>query len=122
VLLQAADLIKINLQLTEGIDAGYDWRTLSDAIARHQGKVEFYPGLHEKAAALLDSLIRYQPFSHKNNQTAVLAIYTLYRENGYEVDLPEADLLDYIQTAGSPGQAQLAVLLGRHADLKEGPD
>lgn len=61
MLLQAADLIAINRWLTEGVHAGYEWRALADAIQRHQGQVEFYPGIHEKAAALLDSLIRYSP-------------------------------------------------------------
>lgn len=49
----------------------------------------------------------------------MLAIYVLYRENGYEVDLPEAELLEYIETTEVPGQASLAVFLGRHSHRQE---
>lgn len=44
-----------------------------------------YPSIHEKAAALLESLAQNHCFHNANKRTALLATAVFYRLNGYEL-------------------------------------
>lgn len=44
-----------------------------------------YRDIHYKAAALMHSLIRNHPFIDGNKRTAVVAVITFYKLNGYQV-------------------------------------
>lgn len=55
---------------------------------------EFYPTLFEKAAALLESLIRNHPFVDGNKRTALLAAGTLLELNGWCLSFDKAEAVD----------------------------
>lgn len=49
-----------------------------------------YPSLHEKAAALLESLAQNHCFHNANKRTAILATAVFYRLNGYQLRFPDS--------------------------------
>ncbi len=64
-----------------GGDALADFGLLESAVLRPQttiGGLDAYPSVHEKAAALIHSLIRNHPFVDGNKRTAVVATFTFY--------------------------------------------
>jgi prophage maintenance system killer protein len=125
-----SELLDYNRRLTGDFGIGdeghgFDWARLTDAIQRPQESVDdppydLYPSIHEKAAALLDSLITKPPFEEMNDATALLGVYLFYRENGYAVDVPDDQLLAYVKDRHLPaGNASLAVFLGKHTRAEE---
>ncbi len=56
---------------------------------------EFYPGLFEKAAALLESIIRNHPFVDGNKRTALLAAGTLLELNGWELTFDKEEAVEF---------------------------
>lgn len=124
--LQPSELIAFNRRLTEdprigdegfGVNLG----RLKEATERPQEPrgydYDLYPTVHDKAAALLDSLLQLHPFSSLNEATAVLGVYTFYRENEHVLDVSDEQLLAYVEAERLPeGYASLAVWFGRHAN------
>lgn len=87
VYLTASDVLAINEEEV-GEDLLADFGLLEAAIQRPQQAVmgqEAYPDIHYKAAALMHSLIRNHPFIDGNKRTAVVAVVTFYKLNGYQV-------------------------------------
>lgn len=61
-----------------------DTNLLESAIARPYqsfGEIEFYPTPFEKAAALIESIVKNHPFIDGNKRTGFLACYVLLYQN-----------------------------------------
>lgn len=87
--MRASDILEIHeLVLAEGGGGARgvrDLGLLESALGRLEagfGEEAFYPGVLEKAAALLEALIQNHPFIDGNKRTAVLAASTLLECNG----------------------------------------
>ncbi|WP_167108270.1 type II toxin-antitoxin system death-on-curing family toxin [Mycobacterium sp. DL592] len=55
-----------------------------------------YAGVHEKAAVLLESIVRNHPLVDGNKRLGWLATYVFYGMNGYELEAPDDDAYDLI--------------------------
>ena len=93
--LTSSDVEAINsAEVGEGLLA--DFGLLEAAIQRPQQTVmgeEAYPDIHQKAAALMHSLIRNHPFIDGNKRTAVAAVVTFYKLNGYQVRAQQGEVV-----------------------------
>lgn len=73
---------------------------LLDTAAHRPGATAFgddaYPWIHEKAAVLLESIVRNHPLVDGNKRLGWLAAYVFYGLNGYDVVAPEGDAYDLI--------------------------
>lgn len=93
--LTVGDLIQIN-ETEIGPDLLADFGLLESAALRPQQTVfgsDAYPSLHEKAAALMHSLIRNHPFVDGNKRTAVLAMRIFYNLNGWDLHAEQGELV-----------------------------
>jgi death-on-curing protein len=71
-----------------------DWGLLSSALSRPQASMygeQAYPTLHEKAAALLDSLARNHALVDGNQRLAWVATRLFYIFNGLDLRAPDVD-------------------------------
>ena len=71
-----------------------DWGLLSSALSRPQASMygeQAYPTLHEKAAALLDSLARNRALLDGNKRLAWVATRLFYVFNGFDLRAPDVD-------------------------------
>ena len=55
-----------------------------------------YPTLHEKAAVLLESIVRNHPLVDGNKRLGWVAAFTFYWINGVDLDAPEDDAYDLV--------------------------
>ncbi len=72
-----------------------DLGLLESAVARPRASFDgsdLYPGLFEKTAALLDSLINNHPFVDGNKRTGITAAGLCLRANGYRLRTTQAEL------------------------------
>ncbi len=79
-----------------GAEALADFGLLESAVLRPQttiGGVDAYASIHEKAAALMHSLIRNHPVGDGNKRTAVVAAFTFYLLNGWEIRTQDSDVV-----------------------------
>jgi death-on-curing protein len=93
--LTVGDVIAFN-RAEVGGDALADFGLLESAVLRPQttiGGLDAYPSIHEKAAALMHSLIRNHPFIDGNKRTAVVATFTFYMLNGWEVRAENSEVV-----------------------------
>lgn len=69
-----------------------------------------YPTLHEKAAVLLESVVRNHPLIDGNKRLGWMAAFVFYGLNGFDLDAPEDDAYDLViaVTTGSAGYAGAA--------------
>jgi len=76
----------------------HDFTMLHSAISRPQvtfaGK-DLYPGLFEKAAALVHSLILNHPFDDGNKRTAIASCTRFLFINGYELRFKKAEAIKF---------------------------
>jgi len=75
------------------------------ASERH-GDRDAYPGLHLKAAALLEALVRTKPFAWGNEQVALLAVTVFLNLNGWDLQA-EPDELALLTRMTSQGRLSL---------------
>jgi death-on-curing protein len=71
---------------------------LASAVARPQagfGDEEFYPTIHAKAAALLESIILNHPFVDGNKRTAMVAAAMLLDRNDYTLSPTSQEFEDF---------------------------
>ncbi len=66
-----------------------------------------YPSIHEKAAVLLESIVRNHPLVDGNKRLGWLATYVFYGLNGYELEAPDDEAYALIIELAS-GQADYA--------------
>ena len=85
-------------ELGGGLAGVLDAGRIEAAVARMSsgaGDDRFFPSLHEKAAALLASLIQGHPFVDGNKRTAVLAANTLLELNGWRLEFAAAEVVEF---------------------------
>lgn len=96
--LSASEILAVNWQvaLIRKMPFGLLSREgLTEALARPQTRIDDYepfPSLHEKAAVLMESLMKNRPFLSGNILTGLLAADLLLRLNGVLLHTQEEDL------------------------------
>lgn len=55
-----------------------------------------YPCLHEKAAVLLESIVRNHPLIDGNKRLGWMSVYVFYGLNGFDLDAPEDEAYDLV--------------------------
>lgn len=72
--------------------------------------LEAYPGLDDKAAVLLESLVRNHPLVDGNKRIGWLAVVVFYGLNGVDLDAPDDDAFDLVvgMAAGEVEPAEAA--------------
>lgn len=78
------------IEETGGRHGVRDSRLLEATVARPQsgfGDAELFPTLHVKAAALIESIIRDQPFVDGNKRTGFVAAGVVLSRNGWELSV-----------------------------------
>lgn len=100
-----------------------DLHLLESAIARPLATFDgsdLYPGLFEKAAALLDSLVNNHPFEDGNKRTGITATGLFLRANGYGLRTSSEELEAFTMRVATehPPIAELASWLETHSQPK----
>jgi death-on-curing protein len=74
-----------------------------------------YPTLHEKAAVLLESVVRNHPLVDGNKRLGWMGVFVFYGLNGFDLDAPEDDAYDLViaVATGSVAYAEAAERLAR---------
>ena len=90
---------------------------LLDSAAHRPGASAFgddaYPSIHEKAAVLLESIVRNRPLVDGNKRLGWLATFVFYGLNGYDVVAPDDDAYDLALAAGKADHREAAAALER---------
>jgi death-on-curing protein len=84
------DVVRINQHFTRATQP--DFGRLDSAVARPMTTVngiDAYPSVHEKAGALMHSLVQNHPFVDGNKRTGFTAAYILLRLNGWRLTLDQ---------------------------------
>ncbi|MFD2466801.1 type II toxin-antitoxin system death-on-curing family toxin [Amycolatopsis silviterrae] len=55
-----------------------------------------YPSLHEKAAVLLESIVRNHPLIDGNKRLGWMSVFVFHGLNGYDLDAPEDEAYDLV--------------------------
>lgn len=95
---QLLQLHALLLQETGGSPGLRDLGRLESAVATQSQNVfgeELYPGLADKAAALIRAIIADHPFVDGNKRTGMLAGLTLMRINGTETKIAKGELENF---------------------------
>lgn len=83
-----------------------DYALLDSAINRPQW--HYYATIHEKAAALLESLAKNHAFYNANKRTAINAVMYFYKKNGYgwsmSMEHGEEFVIDIVNNKYTPEQ------------------
>ena len=96
--LSVKEIDRINALVMGGTSTLRDAGLLEAAAARPQASAfgkDAYAMLHEKAAALLHSLILNHPFLDGNKRTSVVAIIYFLEKNGWYVQWKQEDALTF---------------------------
>jgi death-on-curing protein len=116
VLLMHARLI----QRTGGSGGVRDMGLLESALARPQATFEgedLYSDLWDKAAALMESLIKNHPFVDGNKRSALTAVGLFLELNGYALTASNEEVLEFTRGAavGEVNLESMAVWLEAHS-------
>lgn len=125
VFLATEDLLAITDEL--GVRAVRDVGLLDSAAHRPQATVfgeDAYPGLDDKAAALLESIVRNHPLVDGNKRLGWVATVVFYRLNGAELVAPEDDAYDLVVgvAAGQVDRPAVAAALAGWSQAVTGTD
>jgi len=93
------DVIFINAKILGGTARLRNWSVLESAVARPMASAfgeDGYPTLHEKAAALLHSLVLNHAFVDANKRTATIATIAFLVRNDFDVTWQPQEALDFI--------------------------
>ncbi|MGW7538937.1 type II toxin-antitoxin system death-on-curing family toxin [Amycolatopsis sp. NPDC054798] len=91
------DLLTLSADL--GVPRVRDLGLLDAAAHRPQSSLmgqDAYPDLHEKAAVLLESIVRNHPLIDGNKRLGWMSVYVFYGLNGFDLDAPEDDAYDLV--------------------------
>lgn len=91
------DLLALAADL--GVDKVRDLGLLDSAAHRPKSSLmgqDAYPTLHEKAAVLLESVVRNHPLIDGNKRLGWMAVFVFYGLNGFDLDAPEDDAYDLV--------------------------
>jgi len=75
-----------------------DLGLLQSAVSRPMatfGGEDLYPDIFQKAAALMESLIKNHPFIDGNKRTAISSAGIFLRINGYNLETSQEELVDF---------------------------
>jgi death on curing protein len=100
-----------------GVPKVRDLGLLDSAAHRPQSSLmgqDAYGGVHEKAAVLLESIVRNDPLVDGNKRLGWMAVFVFYGLNGLDLDGPEDDAYDLViaLATGQVGYAEAAERLG----------
>jgi death-on-curing protein len=114
------------IQRTGGSGDVRDMGLLESALARPQatfGGEDLYPGLWDKAAALMHSLIKNHPFVDGNKRTALTATGLFLELNGYTMTAGNEEALDFTRQAavGEIAVESMAAWLEAHSRASDEP-
>ena len=114
--LRLEDLLSLADDL--GVPLVRDLGLLDSAAHRPRSSLfgrEAYPDLHEKAAVLLESIVRNDPLVDGNKRLGWLSVVVFLGLNGLEPEAPEDDAYDLVigVATTSIGAADSATLLKR---------
>lgn len=76
-----------------------DWGLLESALARHRASVfgaDAYPSLHQKAAALVHSLVTNHALVDGNKRLGLVAVLLFYGMNGQDLTATEDERVELI--------------------------
>ena len=96
---QALKIHTIAIQNFSGANGIRDLGGLQSALARPFetfGREDLYPTVHEKAAALGESIIMNHPFLDGNKRTGYLLMEALLRYEGYKIASSDDDLYNFV--------------------------
>jgi death-on-curing protein len=91
---------------------------LDGAVHRPRARVlgqDAYPGLLDKAAALLQSLVANHPLVEGNKRLAWLATYVFCAKNGLELDPDDDDAYDLVVAVASGALSDVETIAARLA-------
>jgi death-on-curing protein len=91
------DLLALAADL--GVSRVRDLGLLDSAAHRPQSSLmgqDAYPGLHEKAAVLLESIVRNHPLVDGNKRLGWMAVFVFYGLNDVELDAPEDEAYELV--------------------------
>ncbi len=97
--LDAEDLLAVAEAATGAAPQVRDIGLLDAAAHRPQASVfgsDAYPGVHLKAAALMESLVRGHPLVDGNKRLGWLATYVFLAMNGQVVEAPDDEAYDLV--------------------------
>ena len=99
-----------------GVSKVRDLGLLDAAAHRPRSSVfgqDAYPTLHEKAAVLLESIVRNHPLIDGNKRLGWVACFVFYGLNGFDLDAPEDPAYDLVigVSTGNLAYADAAALL-----------
>lgn len=105
---------------TGGTTGLRDMALLESAVARPQAtfdRKELYPGLYEKAAALLDSLVNNHPFVDGNKRTGITSAAIFLRINDVRLSCSQDELETFTLQVATlhPSIDELSVWLREHS-------
>jgi death-on-curing protein len=82
-----------------GVNKVRDLGLLDSAAHRPRSSLmgrDAYPTLHEKAAVLLESVVRNHPLVDGNKRLGWMTVFVFYGLNGFDLDAPEDDAYDLV--------------------------
>lgn len=96
--LSPEQVLYIHFEVTEAGSGLRDMGSLLSALSRPRssfGGDEAYPRVYEKAAVLLDSICRNQPFVDGNKRTGITAASLFLAENGHELTASNDEVVEF---------------------------
>ncbi|MCX6397883.1 MAG: type II toxin-antitoxin system death-on-curing family toxin [Propionibacteriales bacterium] len=78
-----------------------------------------YPGLDDKAAVLLESLVRNHPLVDGNKRIGWLAVVVFYGLNGVDLDAPDDDAFDLV-VGMAAGEVEFGAAAARLRSWRDG--
>jgi death-on-curing protein len=123
VYLTAEQVLFIHYRLvseTGGEHGVRDLGSLESAVARPRAtfdRQELYPDIFEKAAALMESLIKNHPFVDGNKRTGITCAVLFLQQNGISFSARNADLVKFTlrATSSSAGRSEITKWLKKHS-------
>ena len=82
-----------------GSDGVRDNNLLVSAINRPfggTGNAEFYPTIHEKAGALIESVVKNHPFIDGNKRTGYVIMRLFLLSNGYDIEANQDEKYEFV--------------------------
>ena len=105
------DVIALGRLVLDGPLDVRDWGLVVSALARPASTVfgeDAYPGVFDKAAALLLSLVTNQPFVDGNKHTGFAGSVLFLFNNGWELDYEEDEAYDFVISIADGSRREVA--------------
>ena len=113
------------IESTGGSHGVRDLGTLQAAAARPRasfGGSDLYEEIHDKAAALMESLVRNHPFIDGNKRTAITSTGLFLQRNGFHLQATQGALYEFTMrmATGEAGLPEAGQWLRQHTFLTRG--